>query len=124
MEKNIQNVISHIRSKIIETWLSVVKPISRQTLFNLKLLKTNLVHISLNVLIAEMIIKQTATTVLSGNTGSTTIDIMKSSRNSKKLESIQFTQVWVGPNNNFTQSQDFFAKHLQEPSSSRYHLRK
>jgi len=81
MEKNVQNVISHIRSKIIEIWLSVVKLISRQTLFNLKPLKTNLVRISLNVLIAKMIIKQTATTVLSGNTSSTTIDIMKSSRN-------------------------------------------
>jgi len=88
MEKNVQNVMSHIKSKIIETWLSIVKPISRQTPFNLKLLKTNLVCISLNVLIAKMIIKKTAITILSENTGSTTIDIMKSSRNSKKLELI------------------------------------
>jgi len=63
-------------------------------------------------------------TVSSGNIGLTVISIIKSSRSSEKLELIQFTQVWVGQNNDFTQLKNSFAKHLQEPSSSRYHLKK
>jgi len=78
-----------IKSKITEIWLGIIKPISRQTPLNLK---TNLVHISSNELITKMIIKWTVTTVPSKNTGSTIIGIIRSSRSSEKLESIQFAQ--------------------------------
>lgn len=77
-----------------------------------------------NTLTTKTIIRWTATPVLSRNTDSTMIGIIRNSRRSEKSEPTQFAQVWSGQNNEFTQSYSFLTEYLQEPLSLEPHPRK
>jgi len=55
--------------------------------------KRNLILIHLNVLTARVSTRQTVTTVHSGNTDLTKIDIARSYKSFKKSEPIQFTHL-------------------------------
>ena len=88
IDQNVKNVTVHTNSNITEKWHSITKPTSRQILQDLKQKKRNSVLTCLNILTARTNIKQTITTVHSGNTDLTEINIARSCKSSKKLKPI------------------------------------
>ena len=57
--------------------------------------------------------------IYSGNIGSTNNSTKIKLKSSEKLELIQFTQPWVGVNNDYKISQNLFTEYLEEQTTHR-----
>ena len=59
-------------------------------------------------------------TAYSGNTGSTVSDMKKSPKSSKKLETIQFAQLWAGLNNDYKILRNILTKCSKKQTTYRF----
>ena len=113
--------MAYIRLKTTTIWLDATKLILRETFLDSRFQKTNLIYISLNVLIVRVTTKQTVTTVLSRSMDSIMIDIIRSLKSLEKSKLTQFAQVQVGQSNDFAQLKNLFIECSQEPTPHEPH---
>ena len=121
---NVLSIVDLTKPNITAILSSVVRQISRQTLPDLKLSRTNCDHTHLNTQTTKAITKLIQILVLFGSIALTKNSTQKSIRNSGKLGTTQFTQLWMLFKHDYQESQDILTEHSKEQSIHRYDIRK